>query len=83
MSLKAGVIGVGMMGRNHARLYSELPDVELVGVADVSAENVANITHRYGGQGFTDLKRSILLLKLQSTLQFKVLDEFFCLVTHC
>ena len=29
----AGVIGVGAMGANHARVYSELRDVTLVGVA--------------------------------------------------
>ena len=31
---RTGVIGVGYMGWNHARLYSELPGVDLVGVAD-------------------------------------------------
>jgi predicted dehydrogenase len=34
MTLKVAVIGVGAMGHNHARVYSEMPDVELVGVAD-------------------------------------------------
>ncbi len=32
--LRLGVIGVGVMGSNHARVLSELPGVELVGVAD-------------------------------------------------
>lgn len=31
---RAAVIGVGTIGRHHARVYSELDDVELVGVAD-------------------------------------------------
>ena len=30
---RVAVIGVGAMGRNHARVYSEMPGVELVGVA--------------------------------------------------
>jgi predicted dehydrogenase len=34
VALKAAVIGVGAMGRNHARVYRELPDTDLVGVAD-------------------------------------------------
>lgn len=34
----AAVIGVGNMGRHHARVYSELPNVNLVGVADVDSE---------------------------------------------
>lgn len=33
-ALRAGVIGLGMMGRNHVRVLRSLPGVELVGVAD-------------------------------------------------
>ncbi len=36
-NLRFGVIGAGVMGRNHARVLSELPGVELVGVADPDA----------------------------------------------
>jgi predicted dehydrogenase len=32
--LRAGIIGVGMMGRNHVRVFRDLDGVELVGVAD-------------------------------------------------
>lgn len=34
--MKAAVVGLGMMGRNHARVWGEIPDVVLVGVADSS-----------------------------------------------
>jgi UDP-N-acetylglucosamine 3-dehydrogenase len=33
-SLRVGVIGVGVMGSNHARVFAGLPGAELVGVAD-------------------------------------------------
>src|SRR5512147_1200599 len=33
-SLRAGVIGTGVMGSNHARVFAGLPGTELVGVAD-------------------------------------------------
>ncbi|MFD6054792.1 Gfo/Idh/MocA family oxidoreductase [Agromyces sp. NPDC060279] len=33
-TLRAGLIGVGMMGRHHARVLRELPGVELVAIAD-------------------------------------------------
>ena len=36
--LRVGVIGLGMMGRNHARVVHELPGVELVGVADPAGD---------------------------------------------
>lgn len=33
--LRGGVVGVGHLGRHHARLLAAMPDVELVGVADL------------------------------------------------
>jgi UDP-N-acetylglucosamine 3-dehydrogenase len=33
---RAGVVGLGTMGRHHVRVLAELPDVELVGAADPS-----------------------------------------------
>lgn len=36
--LRAGLIGLGHMGRHHARVLQELPDVELVATADPRAE---------------------------------------------
>ena len=32
--LRVGVVGVGVMGSNHARVFADLPGVRLVGVAD-------------------------------------------------
>lgn len=37
-SLRAGLVGAGMMGRNHARVLSTLDGVELAGVADPAAQ---------------------------------------------
>ncbi|WP_134672109.1 Gfo/Idh/MocA family protein [Halorussus marinus] len=36
--IDTAVLGVGSMGRHHARVYSELPDVNLVGVYDVDRD---------------------------------------------
>jgi predicted dehydrogenase len=33
-NLRAGLVGLGMMGRNHARVLASLPGVDLVGIAD-------------------------------------------------
>jgi len=46
--LAAGVIGVGSMGRNHARIYSELQDVDLVGVFDVDGHQADAVAAKYG-----------------------------------
>ena len=36
--LKVGVIGVGVLGRHHARLYAESPNAEMVGIFDVQKD---------------------------------------------
>lgn len=36
--LKVGVIGVGVLGRHHARLYAESPNAEVVGIFDVQKD---------------------------------------------
>ncbi|WP_256687765.1 Gfo/Idh/MocA family protein [Halococcus qingdaonensis] len=48
--MRVGVIGVGSMGQNHARVYAELPDVELVGVADTDADRAREIAASHGTQ---------------------------------
>lgn len=54
MTFKAGVIGVGAMGRNHARVCAGLPDLELVGIADEDEGAAASIVKRYGGNPYSD-----------------------------
>jgi len=54
--LKLGVIGVGVMGRNHARVYSELPDVELIAVADVDKELAISVAESYNCKAYANYK---------------------------
>ncbi len=61
--LKFAVIGVGSMGRNHARVVSELGDVELVGVADANPAAAEAIGQKYGVAAFGDYRE--LLAKTQ------------------
>jgi UDP-N-acetylglucosamine 3-dehydrogenase len=62
-NLRAGVIGVGAMGNHHARIYSELRDVELVGVADINTRLAAEIASKYNTEAFDNcehlLKRDL------------------------
>lgn len=57
MTIRVGVIGVGSMGRNHARVYSELEGVELVGVADADAKAADTIATKYGCSAYDDYQR--------------------------
>jgi len=50
--LPVAVIGCGRMGRLHARVYSEMPGVKLVGVHDVCPETAAAIADSFSCRTF-------------------------------
>ena len=52
--LRMAVIGVGHLGKEHARILAGLPDVELVGVADLNAEQARLVADRCGTGSFTE-----------------------------
>lgn len=41
--LRCGVIGVGHLGQHHARIYSELPQCDLIGIYDTDASRMQEI----------------------------------------
>lgn len=47
-TLRAGVVGVGRMGRHHARVYAQLGDTQLVGVVDNNPERAEAIAEQHG-----------------------------------
>jgi len=57
-----GVVGVGYLGRHHARIYASLSGVTLVGVADTHAGRAAEVASRHGVQPFDDHRRLIGLV---------------------
>jgi len=50
--MRVGVIGVGAMGKNHVRVYSELKSVEEVGVCDVNAAAAQAIAQQHGATAY-------------------------------
>jgi UDP-N-acetylglucosamine 3-dehydrogenase len=56
MALRVAVIGVGSMGRNHARVYNELPDVELAAVSDSNEKVAHTIGDQFGARAYTDYR---------------------------
>jgi predicted dehydrogenase len=52
--MRVAVIGVGSMGRNHARVYSDLPGVELVAVCDSDARVAQEVASRYHTIAYQD-----------------------------
>lgn len=47
-TVRAGVVGAGSMGENHARVYSELQEVELVGVTDHDRDVAQRVATEFG-----------------------------------
>ena len=51
-NLRVGVVGVGHIGREHARIYSQLPGVEFVGVYDLDGQVAQKVAQRHGVKAF-------------------------------
>ena len=45
--MKVAVIGVGSMGINHLRVYTELEGLDVVGASDVSEERLKLVANRF------------------------------------
>jgi len=54
-ALKIGVVGVGVMGSNHARVLSEMAGVELVGIVDPDRKQRDFVARTLGCTAFADM----------------------------
>jgi predicted dehydrogenase len=52
--LKVAVVGVGHLGKIHAKIYHEDPNAELVAVVDADPERAAEVAALYGCLAFSD-----------------------------
>jgi len=57
--LNVAVIGTGFWGRNHARVYRELPSTELVGICDVNAERAKIVAEQFDAKAYTSSSRML------------------------
>src|SRR5215472_12714985 len=55
-SLRVGVVGVGVMGSNHARVFADLPGVTLVGVADPDGKQRDFVSRALGCPEFSGVE---------------------------
>jgi UDP-N-acetylglucosamine 3-dehydrogenase len=54
--MKVGVVGVGSMGQNHARIYSGMKGVDLVGVVDSDAARGKWVAETYKTKALSDYR---------------------------
>ena len=78
---RVGVVGVGHLGRHHARIYSELDEAELVGICDSDEKTGKKNAARYKTKYYRDYRE--LLEKVQAIsivtpteTHFEVASEF-------
>lgn len=57
--IRAGVVGVGYLGQHHARIYSQMPGVKLVGVVDIKKDRADEMARTYSTTPFYDYKELI------------------------
>ncbi|HET9715218.1 MAG TPA: Gfo/Idh/MocA family oxidoreductase [Pseudolabrys sp.] len=53
--LRVGVVGVGIMGSNHARVFAGLPNTELVAVADPDRRQAEFVSRTLGCESVSDV----------------------------
>lgn len=57
--LGVAVIGTGFWGKNHARVFRELPETELLAICDINAERAKAAAHQFGVKPFKDVGRML------------------------
>lgn len=69
--LKVGVLGVGALGRHHARLYAQSPNAEMVGIFDVQPETAAKVGGGVQSAGFFPTAGSLRRNAMPSAWRFR------------
>ena len=63
--MRVGIIGSGMMGKNHADALRRIPGVEVVTVADPYAQDLDDLAARFGvTKAYSDYKEMCQEMKL-------------------
>jgi UDP-N-acetylglucosamine 3-dehydrogenase len=57
--LGVAVIGTGFWGKNHARVFKELAETELVAICDIEAERAKTVANQFGVKPYTSPSRML------------------------
>ncbi len=82
--LRLGVVGVGYFGQFHAEKYCQMPEVELVGLADIDRPRSREMARRFNTNAFynyEDLygKVDAVSIAVPTPIHYQVTKDFF----HC
>ena len=79
--IKVGIVGVGHLGAIHARVYSKLDNVELIGVCDCNLERALEVGKKYKARSFANYedlfdKVDAASIVVPTSLHYNVAKEF-------
>jgi len=64
--VNVGVIGVGAMGYNHARVYHRLKTANLIAVADIMEETLQKVSKKYDARGYLDYENLLKIPEIEA-----------------
>jgi UDP-N-acetylglucosamine 3-dehydrogenase len=64
--LRIAVVGFGFWGRNHVRVLSELPEVELIAICDANTKRAKRASEEFGVNTYNDSKKMYKKEKLDA-----------------
>lgn len=79
--IKVAVIGTGQLGNHHTRIYSQLPQVELVGICDIDKARASRIAGLYRTSAYTNYKSLLgqveaASIAVPTALHYKIAKDF-------
>jgi len=78
--IKVGVVGVGHLGQHHLRIYSQLPEAELVGIYDIDLLKAKEKSEEFNTRYFEELddlleKTEAISLVVPTSFHFTLAEE--------
>ena len=64
--LGVAVIGTGFWGRNHARVFKELEETELVAICDINAERAKEVARKFDAKAYTSTRELLKRKDIQA-----------------
>jgi predicted dehydrogenase len=79
--IKVGVVGVGHLGKYHVEKYAQMPDVELIGIAEILPDRREDLSRQYQIPGYEDYHRLIpqieaVSIVVPTTLHAQIAKDF-------
>ena len=57
--LGVALVGTGFWGKNHARIFKELEETELLAVCDINADRAKNVANQFGVKAYTSVGKML------------------------